>query len=184
MIRRSIVGISLVRRRTRRWLVLSYWTIILLLVGVLTQTIGKESTVFGMPLFWFFWPVGILTGLLGGTRPNGAIRAFQGRSAEERSPIDYSFMTPYDIAEQKQRDNELRLDERDVNLRNAVHYQAYSAVRWIALIAFFASGPPLAHEPVALRRFLLLLFFLVIWSLPQTLILWTEPDMEEEQAQG
>jgi hypothetical protein len=74
------------------------------------------------------------------------------------------------------------LDERETDERDHVHYVAYTLARWLALFLFVLYGllgaihvPWFGH----VGPFFFLLLTLVLWSLPQTLILWTEPDMEE-----
>jgi len=181
MIRQGkLFGIPLARRRTRRWLVIGYWTIIFSVVSVVSLFHAKSGTflrltAFGLPLI-----VLLLPGLLGGDGKRGAVRAFQGPTSEEQSGADYTNMTPDDITEQKRWEHENRLDERDVNLRNAVHYKAYSAVRWIVCVAFFVLADPYDRMPSFSPQPLLLLLMLAVWSLPQSIILWTEPDMETQ----
>lgn len=177
----KLFGIPLTRRRTRRWLVLGVWTLIFLLIGVTSPMIGTDRTIFGVPSWWSTWFFVALIGLLGGIREGGAVREFRGRTSERQSQSDNTYMTPADIAERKRRENENRLDERDVNLRNAVHYNAYSALRWITFIVLPFSMVPLTGVSLLLHRSLPLILFLVVWGLPQTILLWTEPDMEPEQ---
>ena len=75
------------------------------------------------------------------------------------------------------------LDEREMNERDRVHFVAYTLARWIALF-LFAAYALLGAIHVSwfsqLGPFFFFLLTLVLWSLPQTLILWTEPDMEPE----
>lgn len=179
--KRTFLGIPLARRRTRRWLVLGFWAVNLSLVAVVSLLTGKDGTFLWLLYSWQFITLLLLTGLLGGDGRRGAVRAFEGPTTEEQAAADNTCMTPEDIAERKRREIEIRLDERDVKMRNAAHYKAYSALRWIILVAFpfMVASPP--GELFSLRRFLLLTLFLVVWGLPQTLILWTEPDMEEPQ---
>lgn len=75
-----------------------------------------------------------------------------------------------------------RLDERDIRLRNAAHYEAYHVLRSfilpLSIIAFLWLETILERykkigAPVAA------LAVLVVYNLPQTLILWWEPDIEE-----
>jgi hypothetical protein len=177
----KLLGIPLARRRTRRWLVIGFWTLALSLILPISPRIGPGGTILGLPSWWSIYFFVALIGFLGGNRDGGAVRAFEGRTPDKSKMANDTFMTPEDIAERKRRESEIRLDERDVNLRNAAHYKAYSALRWIIFLVFpFTAAPP-PREPLFLRPFLLLTLFLVVWSLPQTLILWSEPDMEERQ---
>jgi hypothetical protein len=78
------------------------------------------------------------------------------------------------------------LDEHDIAARDRAHYLAYSTLRWPAIAAaiiapiFLMETPP---EQVARILYVLsvpvaALFF----SLPQALLLWTEPDLEPDSA--
>jgi hypothetical protein len=75
------------------------------------------------------------------------------------------------------------LDERDIRLRNAAHYNAYSLLKWVIFFGFiFGISADLNHLLLRIKPTiipLLGLFVLVVFNLPQSLILWFEPDMEE-----
>jgi len=184
--KRIFPGISLARRKTRRRLVVGYWAFVLLLVGCASPIVFKHPTVFGVRAWVCINLIVGLTGFLGGNDRGGAVRAFQGRTAgERRTPPDYSFMTVEDVAAKivakEQAEKECRLDERDTNLRNAAHFKAYVFMRksaFFVIFALIALGIPRLSRLEFLREPLLWLLLVVFLSLPQTLILWTEPDME------
>jgi len=179
--KRKLFGISLARRQARRWLVLGFWAVNLSLAVVVSLLTGKYGASYWLLYSWQLISLPLLTGLLGGEGKRGAVRAFEGCTSEEQAATDNTYMTPEDIAERKRRESKLRLDERDVNMRNAAHYKAYSALRWFIFVAFPVMAVPPPREWLFLRSILLLTLFLAVWCLPQTLILWTEPDMEAEQ---
>jgi hypothetical protein len=84
-------------------------------------------------------------------------------------------------------------DEREVHRRDHAHFKAYYALGFFlfaALIAGSFRGPdPIApHLPLALRGYLTQLPFVLLLAtallygtLPSAIMLWTEPDMENEQ---
>ena len=88
-------------------------------------------------------------------------------------------------------DMRCRGDEREMYRRDHAHYLAYHFLGWALFGALFAGnfrGPnPIApHLPLALRAllvqlpyFLLLATVFLYATLPQAVLLWTEPDMEE-----
>jgi hypothetical protein len=79
---------------------------------------------------------------------------------------------------------EAPLDERETGERDRMHFLAYTLTRWFALLLLAIYGLVAINFPAALRQIgsiFLCLLTLSLWSLPQTLILWTEPDMEEAQ---
>lgn len=173
---------SMARRATRRWLVLAYWTFTLALIGIPLALSGGYDTVLGFlsfRLILFWW---CLLGLLGGDGRSRPVRAFQGKTPEDRERLDTAYMTAEDIAWREQRERETRLDERDVNLRNAAHFKSYSFMRgyavFVVLILVFLNSGHLSSASW-LREPLLWFLLNVFLCLPQTMILWTEPDMEE-----
>ena len=87
-------------------------------------------------------------------------------------------MTPEDIAARKEAEKQNRLDERELRVRNAAHYRAYGLLRLLGSALVFAAVADHINELAAARESLLLLFFLIIEWLPQSILLWTEPDME------
>jgi hypothetical protein len=89
-------------------------------------------------------------------------------------------MTPEDVAARKEAERRNRLDEREVRVRNAAHYRAYAVLRWVGSLLVIAAVADRVDEFAAARESLLLLFFLIIQWLPQSILLWTEPDMEEQ----
>ena len=74
------------------------------------------------------------------------------------------------------------LDEREKRLRDRVHFLAHTLSRWFALLLFAVLiGLGVKDSTVAARVGPVFFFLmnLVLWSLPQSLILWNEPDIEE-----
>jgi hypothetical protein len=101
-------------------------------------------------------------------------------------------------------DNERgRRDEREIHRRDHAHYVAYRSLLYCFLASFFLYGvvllPLLASHfkgpdpstpllPLALRqfltqlqRFLLVAVCIVFITLPQAILLWTEPDMQDPE---
>jgi len=90
-------------------------------------------------------------------------------------------------------DMRARGDEREMHRRDHAHFRAYYFVGYGIMAAFFASffaepNPITPLLPLALRTFLvklpqmLLMATIFIYiTLPQAILLWTEPDMETER---
>jgi hypothetical protein len=121
--------------------------------------------------------------LLGGVRAGGVVKPFRGVHwvpLQEREDVQSVSL----LSGPPKCDEDASLDERETLLRNRVHFVAYTIARWFALILFAAYGLLALIHPDWLRQaglFCFLLLALTLWSLPQILILWTEPDMEEAQ---
>jgi len=69
-------------------------------------------------------------------------------------------------------------DERQVAVRNAAYYKAYRLIVYYLLLLPWIQAP-MARDKVILVIYLMPLF-LIVFSLPQAIILWTEPDLPEE----
>ena len=89
-----------------------------------------------------------------------------------------------------------RGDEREMHRRDYAHFRAYYLLGYgivAALFAtFFADPNPIAPLlPLALRtsliklpQILLMATVILYATLPQAILLWTEPDMETEPSAG
>ena len=90
-------------------------------------------------------------------------------------------------------DQRARGDEREMHRREHAHFRAYYFLGYGVLAALFASffadpNPITPLLPLAMRTFLIKLpqmllmdTFFIYLTLPQAILLWTEPDMEEVQ---
>lgn len=88
-------------------------------------------------------------------------------------------------------DQRARGDEREMHRREHAHFRAYYVLGYGILAALFASffadpNPIMPLLPLALRTFfmklpqmLLMDTMFIFITLPQAILLWTEPDMEE-----
>jgi hypothetical protein len=176
---RKFMGISMARRVRRRWLVVGLWALGLALVIYFPALLRFRFPFFGPTGEWAFFFGFLLVNVLGGQSRRGFVSDFEGRTPED-GPGDYSFMTPEDIAARKEAERQNRLDEREVRVRNAAHYRAYVPLRWFAFLLVLAAVTDHRMELADMRESLLLLLYLVILWLPQSILLWTEPDMEAE----
>lgn len=160
--RPTYLGISLRRRKNRRWLVAGYWTVVLSSLASLHWSPAFQMLLLGrFPVHgWVQALAPIFTGLLFGylTTCLGGVSG-RGMLPEWDGPFD----------------------ERDIRLINAAHFEAYRVFRMvitpiaIALAVVFGT----VWSPYQrLAAPLLLLLWLLVFSLPQSLILWFEPDME------
>jgi hypothetical protein len=177
-----ILGFSVARRGTRRALVLVYWSFLALscvafLIHQARHGFDGGSVVFTLQFLVF------LTALLGGVRAGGFVKPFRGvhlvplmESGGLQSLLRPA--NPPAILE------DAGLDERESRLRDRVHFVAYTLTRWFALLLFVLYGAVgFVHAAwLALAGpFFFFLLTMTLWSLPQSIILWTEPDMEEAQ---
>jgi len=74
-------------------------------------------------------------------------------------------------------------DERQVAVRNAAYYRAYRVVVVYLLLIMPVANVCVAGEAAwykVLSELIVVSFIVLIFTLPQAIILWTEPDMPEE----
>jgi hypothetical protein len=74
-------------------------------------------------------------------------------------------------------------DERELAVRNAAHYQAFRVAAvygffvWVSIASFWHLNGP---RVVLLVLLLVMPLLTILFTLPQAIILWTEPDVAEE----
>jgi hypothetical protein len=183
--KRSFLGLPMTSRRPRRYLVACYWGVILLLVAFASWWMERNPNwthhSFLLPLSYFS---GLLLVFLGGGRPGGPVRDFAGRPMDRPELLDNTIKTLINSGNRDWVEEDRRLDERDIRARDAAHYRAYSAIRWIVLFgslgALVLFSNAIAARLTPLIAPLIWLFVLIVFNLPQSIILWTEPDIEEQ----
>jgi hypothetical protein len=180
----TLFGHSLARRQTRRWLMVAFWggLVPLLCVGFRELFVNARATNALNIAGLFILLISSITTLLGGARAGGWVKPFRAQK-QVRSALQPLFEKPQPtqgglIAQ------ELVMDEREINLRDHFHFVAYSIARNMVLLLFvLCCFLDVLNQELLRQASPLLLFLLTItlWSLPQSIILWTEPDMEEAQ---
>jgi len=176
---KKLFGLSIAARSTRRTLVVAYWCFV-----------AVFSCAF-LPRGNFNW-FGVLLAVqlliqipiwLGGVRAGGMVKPFRGIHwvpLQEREHVQSVSL----LSGSPARGEDASLDERETGLRDRMHFLAYTLARWFALLLFGLYCLTAVVHPAWLGQagpFFLFLLTVTLWSLPQSLILWTEPDMEEPQ---
>ena len=126
---------------------------------------------------------------LGGYNFGGLIKPFSGKPPRSPDGPPPFVLLALRVYHPEPAENEYRSDERELQQRDRAHYNAY---QWIAstlvvlwLLAGWNTFRPhlLAWIPVSpslLIYGIVLAAIVVALTLPQAILLWTEPDMEEE----
>ena len=177
----KILGFSVARRSSRRALVTAYGCFLVAACYAFLRHQARHgfddrSVLFAIQFLFF------LTALLGGIRAGGVVKPFRGVHwvpLLERGNPQSLFKTADSPAIQQN----TSLDERETFERDRVHFLAYTLTRWLALLLFALYGLIGFFHTEWLSQAGPFFFFLLtptIWSLPQTIILWSEPDMETE----
>lgn len=183
---KKIFGLSMDQRSHRRRLVIAAYTILAILLAAGWMLDRFRTTGFYIYLAAFLMNYFVF----GGYGPYGLVRPFTGTAP--RQPIPRSLVeVRLNLAGIRPAPEtaDSRNDERELRIRDRVHYQAYQwicallAVVW--LVAMSENGRsgfiPAALLPVLLYLIVLPGILLAV-TLPQAIILWTEPDMEDETA--
>jgi hypothetical protein len=129
---------------------------------------------------------------LGGYVPGGLIKPFNGKAPRRSEAPPPFLMLALRVYQPAPEESEFRSDEREMRQRDRAHYQAYQVlapaltVMWL-LASWKLHAPRLlawipASADVMLYG-LVLAAVVVSVTLPQAILLWTEPDMEAEGEQ-
>ena len=126
---------------------------------------------------------------LGGFYFGGLIKPFSGKPPRRNTAPPPYLLLALRVYKSEPEENEYRNDERELAQRNSAFYTAYAPITvFIALLWLLMNFRD--HIPRLLARFSVpidsLLYGLATAAaitavtLPQAILLWTEPDMEEE----
>lgn len=164
-------GIPLRTLRQRRLLVVTYYILFAVLAGVALWR-GPMSQVYLNLLIFTF----VLGGFLGGISAEAPVKPYE----EPGLPMAMGDGTQtLNLSGRRNPWAWEPLDERERTERNHAHYTAYRILRWTLCAAAAVYACSLNWTYPALGRELpVLLWMLVVYvlSLPQAVVLWTEPD--------
>lgn len=172
----TLFGLNMGQRKDRRVFVLGYCTFLLAFVAL--GVLWNQGFLFGGVLQSV-----VLAGVLGGIRGGGPVRPFSGR---QREAGDFTVTTanfPVQTLNLEHRlptsEQLVRLDERERSERDEAHFVAFRLLRYTAGPLCLALALLLYDLPRLAIRFgpaMLWTVLMLILSLPQLVILWTEPD--------
>jgi hypothetical protein len=166
------LGFSMARRDSRRRLVVVTYAILLAMMAVMIVVSRWGPRTRAVGFAWLFiLAFTVASWLIFGTVAKYAVLP-QTRGGE----ITSLGLTP-------RRRSECDLDERELAVRNAAYFTAYRAVAVYSIVAWMALIYSLklsASIALSLVLWLFLPLFTMIFTLPQAVILWREPDVPEE----
>ena len=124
--------------------------------------------------------------LLGGYARGGLVRPFSNRETESAArPVPYVLLGLY-LRLADSSDRSWRNDERELDLRDRAHYNAYQAISVALAILWLLTGSfanrilsKLHFSTGAMLYLVTLAAVLLAITLPQAILLWNEPDMVE-----
>jgi len=168
----KILGFSMASRRNRRLLVASTYALLLACLTAIMIVLGARAGT-----EWAFVSCLVLT-------YNVVSMGVFGKVARPTSlPPRGGEITSLGLAAPSSRD---RPDEREVAIRNAAYYEAYRVLMIYGFVffgvVFGLSGWRALRGSIAvlLLQALCIPLLTMLFTLPQAIILWTEPDVPEE----
>ena len=180
---------DMARQEDRRKLVVAIYVVL----AVVMAALGWVDTWRGSGYYLVFLAVIINHFLLGGYGRSGLVRPFDGKAPRETNmPSPLIPLGLYLRLTSTLPEGDWRSDERETVLRGSAHYQAYqwmsAAMGVLWLLSGWATEKSLAFPilhavaetilyPVVLASVILML------TLPQAILLWTEPDMSNFSAE-
>ena len=140
---------------------------------------------------WVYWAAVLACRLfLGGYYRGGLVKPFNDKAPRRRQQAPSFLAVGLRLYNPLPDDDRLfRNDERELAQRDHAHYLAYQAIAVALVIPWFVADvgmmkPAWARElsiPIDhLLYGLILAVLLLAFTLPQAILLWTEPDMEEQ----
>jgi|HubBroStandDraft_4_1064222.scaffolds.fasta_scaffold64256_2 hypothetical protein len=179
--RRFLIFIPVETQRSRRAVVIGYYGFFIVLAILVAWFRGPTKLDRLLPVTFYF------AALLGGLTVNGPVRLFSQWQRNIKNGSTYGLdpkrMHAISVAKGLPVPSS-RYDEHDIASRDRAHYLAYSALRWPAIaFAMFGFLFFLDANPARLEHFLFFAsvpFAILFFSLPQAILLWTEPDLEPD----
>jgi hypothetical protein len=181
--------ISMARQTRRRALVVVIYAAFSMLLAVLWILTGWRGT--GA---WVIWAAILACRFfLGGYYAGGLVKPFNGKAPKEHQmppsllALKLRVYQPVPAGE----DSAYRNDERELHQRDHAHYLAFQAVGVAVCVPMFIASMRLIRPslmswipmpPDAMYYGLTLVTIILFLTLPQAILLWTEPDMEEAQS--
>ncbi|HTZ89745.1 MAG TPA: hypothetical protein VMA71_05365 [Alloacidobacterium sp.] len=179
--------ISTARQLRRRVLVIAIYAALALLMAVLWATTGLRGS--GAYVIW----AAILACrfFLGGYYAGGLVKPFNGKAPKQTEVPSSLLAIKLRIYQPVPADDDAayRNDERELHLRDHAHYLAFQIIGVAVCVPMFIASMRLIRpslmswipmQPDAIYYGLTLVALILFLTLPQAILLWTEPDMEEQ----
>ena len=180
--------ISMARRHRRRVLVVAIYAAFALLMATLWIATGWR----GSGAWVIYAAIFACRFFLGGYYAGGLVKPFNNKAPKQHdSPpsllaLKLRVYNPVPAGD----DSAYRNDERELHQRDHAHYLAFQAVGVAVCVPMFIASMRLIRpslmswipmNPDAMYYGLTLIALILFLTLPQAILLWTEPDMEQPQ---
>ncbi len=177
--------VDMAPRTRRRALVVAIYAALAILMALLWHFTQWRGT--GAYMIWAALLVCRL--FLGGYYSGGLVKPFNGKVPRQSAMPPPLLLLKLRLYRPILQDDAhaFRNDERELHQRDRAHYQAYQAIGIAVLLPWFLAQMRLlrpgllAWLPIPADQLyfgLLTIVLLLFFTLPQAILLWTEPDME------
>lgn len=177
--------VDMARQMRRRALVVGIYTVLtVLIVGMWFVDHWRATGAYG------FWAAMVACQLfLGGNFAGGLIKPFTGKGPKQSDappPLLLLKLRVYQTVTDDE-GRAFRNDEREVTQRDRAHYRAYQAMGIAVLVGWWTAYTGMLKPawlswipmtPYQILYGLMLVTLMLFLTLPQCILLWTEPDME------
>jgi len=179
--------ISMAHQSRRRALVVILYAALAILMVVLFVSTGWRGT--GGFVIWA--AIFACRFFLGGYYSGGLVKPFNGKAPKQHvmPPSLLALKLRVYQAVPAGDDSAWRSDERELHQRDHAHYLAFQAIGAVICVPMLIASMRLIRPslmswipmpPDAMYYGLTLVALILFLTLPQAILLWTEPDMEEE----
>jgi len=179
--------ISMARQTRRRTLVVAIYTVFALIMAIAWATTQWRGT--GAYLIWA--AIFACRYFLGGYYAGGLVKPFNNKAPKEHQMLPPLLALKLRVYQPVPAgdDGTYRNDERELHQRDHAHYLAFQAVGVAVCVPMFIASMRLIRpslmswipmSPDAMYYGLTLVAMILFPTLPQAILLWTEPDMEEQ----
>jgi hypothetical protein len=175
------IAILKASRKARRLMVGGYWAVVLVLLALAMCWNSNSDHEFDRYSFFLFLLLGIPVRMLGESIVDQPTRRMYWPT-RVTPPANWVSGQPFRPIFEEWKEDPSSADEREVWVRSNTYLKAYALVKgvvWIAVIALMAMDLRFLKELAFLREIVIWILFLAVFSLPPSIRLWTEPDMEE-----
>ena len=169
------------------YLFCAVWIAVICWMSVTRHDAGYLTTG-GIWLFIVVWLLNIL--VLGGKVAGGLVKPFVSRRTAASSPVLLILFLRWGRTQVPDpRPSEFLSDERELDVARRAHFLAYRGIAGALMVVWAAAFSQIAHRNLfawipmpgaQLVCALAWISLLLCYTLPQAILLWTEPDMEPE----
>lgn len=168
--KRSFFGLSVAPRKHRRLIVSAWWLLVLIVFAGFALLIKTHPRWFGSILFGY--------GFFFAFMAINSLGRWIWVPAQDQRKVAAGIRTLFDQAFQREREKNLAPDERERRQWDQAMRSAYSVLIIASLLLISIHYIDRVPTPLYVREPLIWFGLFSLLNLPQSIYLWTEPDLE------